>query len=54
MRKVFVEAKVKFVLEMEEGIEVTEVLAGMDCLSTTEGADITDVEVLRVEVTDSK
>lgn len=62
MRKVFVEitVKLKVVLNMDEGIEVSEVVKEIDyagAVSNTEGADIENVEVLNNishEVTDSK
>jgi hypothetical protein len=55
-RKVFVEVKVKLVLDMEEGIEVQEVIDEMEYsfTSNTGGADISDTEILDHEVTDSK
>ena len=56
MRKVYVEVKVKLVLEMEEGVEVGEVIDEMDYdfTSNTTNADIVDTEILDHEVTDSK
>jgi hypothetical protein len=55
-RKVYVEVKVKLVLNMNEGIEVSEVLDEMDYdfTSNHDGADILDMEILDHEVTDSK
>jgi hypothetical protein len=56
MRKVFVEVKVKLVLNMDEGVEVTEVLENMDYNfdSSTDGADIADTEIMEWDVKDSK
>jgi hypothetical protein len=56
MRKVFVEIKVKLVLNMDEGVEVAEVINELDYnfKSTLDGADVEDTEILGHEVTDSK
>jgi hypothetical protein len=56
MRTVFVEVKVKVVLDMEEGIEVTEVLEDMDYnfVSHTDGAEVADTEIKDWDVIDSK
>ena len=56
MRKVTVEVKVKLVIEMGEGIEVSDVIQEMDYdfTSTVDGTDITDTEILEYDVTDSK
>ena len=56
MRKAFVEAKVKLVINMEEGVEVSTVIDEMDysMVSTTTGADIMDTEILDYNVTDRK
>ncbi len=55
-RKVFVELKVRLVLTMEEGIEVSDVVNELeyDFTSTVDGADVDDTEILDHEVTDSK
>ena len=54
--KVFVEVKVKLVLNMDEGVEVGEVINEMDYnfSDTTGHANIEDTEILDHEVTDSK
>ena len=56
MRKVFVEVKVKLVLNMDEGVEVGDVISEMDYsfADTTGNADIEDTEISDYEVTDSK
>jgi hypothetical protein len=56
MRKVFVEVKVKLVLNMDEGVEVTDVINELNYnfQSTLDGADVEDTEILDHEVTDSK
>lgn len=55
-RKVTVEVKVKLTINMDEGIEVSEVINELDYdfVSSTDGADIEDTEILDHEVTDSK
>ncbi len=56
MRKVYVNITVRAVIEMDEGIEVSEVIQEMDygfnC--NTGGADIVDTEIVGHKVTDSK
>lgn len=56
MRKVFVEVKVKLVINMDDGVEVQQVIDEMDCNfnDTTTLADIEDTEILSHEVIDSK
>ncbi len=56
MRKVYVEVKVKLILNMDEGIEVGEVIDDInyEFLSNTEGVDVEDTEILDYNVTDSK
>jgi hypothetical protein len=55
-RKVYVELKTRLIIEMHEGIEVSEVIQEMDhsYLSGTVGAEIVDSEIRDYEVTDSK
>lgn len=55
-RKVTVEVKIKVTLNMDEGIEVSEVINELDynLTSNTDGADVEDTEILDHEVTDSK
>jgi hypothetical protein len=56
MRKVYIEVKVKLVVNMDEGVEVGEVVD--EVFPRLEGGDdkfdITYIEVLDYEVTDSK
>jgi hypothetical protein len=56
MRKVYVDVKIKVIMNMDEGIEVGDVIDEMDYdfTSNTDGVDIEDTEVLDYEVTDSK
>lgn len=56
MRKVAVDVKTRVWVEMDEGIEVTEVMENMDYgfQSETEGADIIDTQIEDWEVLDSK
>jgi hypothetical protein len=56
MRKVFVEVKVKLVIEVDEGVKISDIIQEMDYdfTSTLDGAIITDTEVLEHEVIDSK
>jgi hypothetical protein len=55
-RKVFVQVTVSVVINMDEGIEVSEVLNDMDYnfKSNTNGADVVDTELSDFEVYDSK
>ncbi len=55
-RKVYVEVKVQLIIDMDEGVEVSEVINEMvyNFDSETENADIVDSEILGYEVTDSK
>ncbi len=55
-RKVTVEVKVKLTINMDEGIEVSEVINELDYdfTSNTDGADVEDTEITDHEVTDSK
>lgn len=56
MRKVFLEVKVKLVIDIDEGVEVSEILDEMefDFTDTTGRADVNDSEILDYEVMDSK
>lgn len=56
MRKVYVDVKVRVIVEAEEGVDISEVMAEMDYnfTSHTDGAEIVDTEILENEVTDSK
>jgi len=56
MRKVFVEVKVKLVIDADEGVEISEVIDEMDYsfVDTTGKANIVDTEILDHEVKDSK
>jgi hypothetical protein len=56
MRKVYVDVKVRLIINANEGVDISEVIGEMDYnfSSQTEGADIVDTEVMDAEVTDSK
>ena len=55
-RKVYVDVKVRLIINMDEGIEVNTVLENMDYsfTSMTDDANIEDSEIEEWEVTDSK
>ena len=55
-RKVFLEVKIKVVLNMDEGVEVSKVMEEMDyCfISTLDEADVENTEILDWEIIDSK
>lgn len=55
-RKVTVEVKIKLVIRIDEGTEVSQVIDEMDYSfnDTTGSATIEDTEILDQEVTDSK
>jgi hypothetical protein len=54
MRKVFVELKVKLVIEVEEGVEISEVIGDMDFTSSTDNSEIVDSKIIEHEIIDSK
>jgi hypothetical protein len=56
MRKVTVELKVKVLMVVDEGIEISEIVNGLDCqiCDTTTAADIEDAEITGYEVIDSR
>ena len=56
MRKVYVEVVSRIIINMDEGIEVSDVIDEMDYSfnSQTQGADIVDSEIQDFEVMDSK
>ena len=55
-RKVYVNVTTRIIMEMDEGIEVSEVISEMDYDFTpmTEGVEFLDTEIREHEVTDSK
>jgi len=53
-RKVYVEAKVKLVLRLNEGIEVGDAMSAIQVQSDADSVMVEDFEVLDHEVTDSK
>ena len=54
MRKVFVTATVNFVLNMDEGIEVSDVIHDMKIATNEDGVDIESHDVTNYEITDSR
>lgn len=56
MRKVTVELKVVLTINVDEGIEVSEVINELDYdfISGTDGASVEDTEIKDHEVTDSR
>ncbi len=56
MRKVIVELKVKLIIEVDEGVDISNVISEMDYdfTSTMDSANIVDTEILEHVVTDSK
>lgn len=57
MSKVYVNIKVRAILNINEGVEVSEVVSDMTpdfFLLPTSGADIEDTEIYDYEITDSK
>lgn len=55
-RKVYLEVKVRLIVDMEDGVEVDEFMSDMDYnfKSQTEGVDVVDMEIVDHEVTNSK
>jgi len=55
-RKVYIDLKVRLVINMEEGISVDEIVNNMDYVFTFSGkeADIVDTEIEDYEIVDSK
>lgn len=56
MRKVYVDLKVRLVIQIDEGIQLEEVIDELDYnfVDTTTQADVIDTEIKDWEVTDSK
>jgi hypothetical protein len=56
MRKVTIELKMRIVMSVDEGIEISEVVNELDYQvnDTTTAADILDTEIISYEVVDSK
>ena len=56
MRKVTMKLEMRIVMSVDEGIEISKVVNGLDCEvnDTTTAADILDTEITRYEVIDSK
>jgi len=53
-RKVYIEIKTRLVINMDEGVEVSEVMENISFNSTDDRADVEDTEIIDWEVTDSK
>lgn len=56
MRKVYVNVITRLIIEIDEGVEISDVISEMDYdfNSNTDGANIVDTEITEHEVTDSK
>jgi len=56
MRKITVELKMKMMISVNDGVEVSEIIDELDytIVDTTSQADILDTEILDYEVIDSK
>jgi hypothetical protein len=56
MRKVYIETKIRLIIQLEEGILVDDVIQEMDYnfTSMTTGADIIDTEIEDYNIVDSK
>ena len=56
MRKVYVDVKVRLIINMDEGTELYTIINEMDYIfrDTTTKADVEDSEIVDYEVTDSK
>ena len=56
MRKVYVDVKVRLVINMDEGMEVSDVIDDIDYgfISQTDGATVEDESIEHFEVVDSK
>lgn len=55
-RKMYVEVKVRLIIEADDGVDLQEVMSEMDYnfTSTTDGASVSDSEIRDFTVTDSK
>jgi len=55
-RKVYVDVRARLIIQADEGVDISEVLAEMeyDFTSNTDGADIEDTEIKDWEIIDSK
>ena len=54
MRKVYVYANVKFVLQVDEGEEISDIMDEVYLASDSSTVDITSLQILNYEITDSK
>lgn len=56
MRKIYVEVKVRLIINADEGVDIDDVISDCDYefVSRTPGADITDTEIQEIEIKDSK
>lgn len=55
-RKIYIDAKVRLIVNADEGVDLQEVMSEMDYrfTSTTDGASVCDTEILDFSVVDSK
>jgi hypothetical protein len=55
MRKVVVLAQVKITLNVDEGVEISELMSGLECvLQDDDNGNVDDTEIVDYEVADSK
>lgn len=56
MRKMLVEVSIKLIINIDDGIEISELIDELDYsfTSQTDGADIVDTEILDYKIVDSK
>ena len=56
MRKLYINMKIRVIVQADDGVDIGEVLDEMDynLNSHTEGADVLDTEITDYEITDSK
>jgi hypothetical protein len=54
MRKVYIEAKVKIILSVDEESDEEEVVSSLRCVADSDDADVQDFEILEWDITDSK
>jgi len=54
MRKVFIEAKVRLTLNVDEGVEIGEILSTIEATTGDDRAEVENFSIIESEVTDSK
>lgn len=55
-RKVYIDVKVRIIVQADDGIEIDDVISDMDYefTSQTDGAEVVDTEIRETNITDSK